>query len=135
MAEKQFLSQQSYIFSKPSPWTARKVYKLGGGLSLERSEKNGGPGACPRKFLEIHHIECRKTPHYATFSRPLSDRPVLESSSKRLVSKQAVSLINSEFEEKRSVILIVIWSITCLKTSHKTSEQPGVSSRLTSQGL
>ena len=124
-----------YLFETVTMDCPKGLQIGGGGLSLERSEKNGGPGACPRKFLEIHHIECRKTPHYATFSRPLSDRPVLESSSKRLVSKQAVSLINSEFEEKRSVILIVIWSITCLKTSHKTSEQPGVSSRLTSQGL
>ena len=98
-----FSQQSCDIFSKPSSWIAER--STNGGLRLERSEENGGPGACPREFLEIHHIECRKTPHYATFSRPLIDRPVLESSSKRLVSKQAVSLINSEFEEKRSVIL------------------------------
>ena len=73
---KAVFSQQSYdIFSKPSSWIAERSTN-GGGLRLERSEESGGPGACPRKFLEIHHIECRKTPHYATFSRPLKGKDI-----------------------------------------------------------
>ena len=53
----------------------------------------------------------------ATFSRPLNGMPDFESSSNRLGSKEGMSLINSEFVEKRSVIPVFIWSITRLKTS------------------
>ena len=54
--------QSHNIFSKSSPWAAE--WSKNGGAALDRREESGGPWACPRKFLEIHHIECRKMPHY-----------------------------------------------------------------------